>query len=382
MTIFTSILSGNKRGLIAVITPMVIVNLVYGLTLPLLSLILYTQGISKTVIGMSILVQACAGVITAPYVSRLMIRTGPARLMQLATLVAAISLMTLGLYQNIFFWFPIRFILGASAAVLWSASETVINDLVDDNWRERIIGIYGAAGAAGFALGPLILISTGTEGILPFMVTTLMVLLAGLPLLWLKDDRQCHEENSHVSLYKVFRMLPHVMLLNLTYAAAIEAFIAFFPIFGINIGLSDARALSLLTTFAIGGVILQLPLGWLADHINRDKLLLFCVLLTSLGFILVPEFITQEFNGTLFAFTLGGVEGMIYSMGVILFGQHFRGAELAAASVLFTGMWGLGTMLGPVIVGAGMDILGNDAMPYIIAAIYACYLPVFFLRKG
>jgi MFS family permease len=80
-------------------------------------------------------------------------------------------------------------------------------------------------------------------------------------------------------------------------------------------------------------------------------------------------------------FALGGAEGMIYALGVILLGQRFRGADLAAASVLYTGMWGAGTMLGPAVVGAGMDILGNVSMPYLIAAIYAVYLPVFFLAR-
>ena len=83
----------------------------------------------------------------------------------------------------------------------------------------------------------------------------------------------------------------------------------------------------------------------------------------------------------MFTFALGGVDGMIYALGIILLGQRFRGAELAAASVLFTGMWGAGTMLGPALVGAGMDVLGNNSMPYLIAAIYALYLPVFFLTR-
>jgi MFS family permease len=86
-------------------------------------------------------------------------------------------------------------------------------------------------------------------------------------------------------------------------------------------------------------------------------------------------------GGPIFVFALGGAEGMIYALGVILLGQRFRGAELAAASVLYTGMWGAGTMLGPALVGAGMDLLGNASMPYLIAAIYAVYLPVFFLAR-
>jgi len=379
MTTSLNKLSENKRSLIAVITSMIVVNMVYGLTLPLLSLVLDAQGISKTVIGFGILVQASAGVVTAPYVSRLMIKLGPARLMQLATLTTATSLIALGLFQDVILWFPIRFILGASAAILWSASEAVINELVDDNWRGRIIGIYGSAGAAGFALGPLVLITTGTQGLMPFGVTTILIIIAGLPLLWLQVENQNNEDDDHVNLLKIFRLLPHIMLLNLTYAAAMESFIAFFPLFGINIGLTNAHSLSLLTTFAIGGVILQLPFGWLADHVQRQRLLLSCVLLTTLGFITLPQVISSEINGPLFLFTLGGVEGMIYSMGVIMLGQRFRGAELAAASVLFTGMWSLGTMLGPVIVGVGMDILGSYSLPYLIAFIYACYLPVYFI---
>jgi MFS family permease len=367
-------LADRKRGLLAVIASMVVVNLVYGLTLPLLSLVLDAQGISKTVIGMSIVAQACAGVVIAPFVPRLIIKAGAARAMQQATLIAAVTLIVIGLYQDVYIWFVLRFLLGASAAVLWSASEAVINELADDNWRGRIIGIYASAGAAGFALGPLTLIATGTEGLLPFVVTAALIIAAGLPLFWLRAAPGSDAHDEHPQLRRIFSMMPHIMLLNLTYAAAVEAFLAFFPLFGIYIGLGEARSLSLLTTFALGGVLLQLPLGWLADHMQRQRLLLICILVTIVGFIAFPEFVSRSVGGPVFVFVLGGVEGMIYALGIILLGQRFRGAELAAASVLFTGMWGAGTMIGPVLVGIGMDTLGNISLPYLIAGIYSCYL--------
>jgi MFS family permease len=374
-------LSNRKRSLIAVIASMVVVNLVYGLTLPLLSLVLDAEGVSKTIIGLSIVAQASAGVVIAPFVPRLMMRFGPGRLMQLSTVLAATTLVALGLFQDVTLWFPLRFLLGASAAMLWSASETVINDLAEDNWRGRIIGIYGSAGAAGFAMGPLVLVATGTQGLTPFAVTAALIIIASLPLLWVHDDGNDEEKKSTVSLRRIFRLVPHIMLLNLSYAAAIEAFIAFFPLFGIHIGLGEARSLSLLTVFGLGGMVLQLPLGWLADHVNRQRLLLSLLVLTMIGFVILPRFIASSISGPLFAFSLGGVEGMIYVMGVILLGQRFRGIELAAASVLYTGMWAAGTMIGPALVGAGMDLLGNSSMPYLIAAIYACYLPVYFFTR-
>jgi MFS family permease len=360
---------------------MVVVNLVYGLTLPLLSLVLDSQGISKTVIGMSIVVQASAGVLLVPMMPRLIVRAGAARVMQQATLLAAGTLIVLGLFPDVYLWFPLRFLLGAAAAMLWSASEAVINELAEDNWRGRIIGLYGSAGAAGFAIGPLVLIMTGTDGLVPFVVTAALVVTAGLPLFWLRNDSGEVAGEGHSNLRLIFKIVPHIMLLNLAYAAAVEAFVAFFPLFGIHIGLGEARSLSLLTTFALGGVVLQLPLGWLADHMPRLRLLLLCLVLTMTGFLILPEIVSQKVGGPVFAFALGGVEGMIYALGVILLGQKFRGADLAAASVLYTGMWGAGMMLGPAIIGAGMDLFGDHSMPYLIAAIYAVYLPVFLIAS-
>ena len=360
---------------------MVVVNLVYGLTLPLLSIVLDAQGVSKTMIGLSIVAQASAGVLLAPLMPRLITRSGAARVMQQSTLLAAGTLIALGLFQDVYAWFAMRFLLGAAGSMLWSASEAVINELVDDDWRGRIIGVYGSAGAAGFALGPIVLILTGTQGLLPFVVTAAFIVVAMLPLFWLPNEPAAHASDDHPRLRQVFRLVPHIMLLNLTYAAAVEAFIAFFPLFGIHIGLGEVRSLSLLTTFALGGVVLQLPLGWLADHMRRQRLLLICLITTMLGFLVLPHVVSLSVGGPIFVFALGGAEGMIYALGVILLGQRFRGAELAAASVLYTGMWGAGTMLGPALVGAGMDVLGNESMPYLIAAIYVVYLPVFFLAR-
>jgi len=67
---------------------------------------------------------------------------------------------------------------------------------------------------------------------------------------------------------------------------------------------------------------------------------------------------------------------MIYALGVVLIGERFRGAQLAAATTAFSACWGAGTVLGPLLVGIGMDRFGNGSMVYIIFAIFAVYLPL------
>ena len=50
----------KRRSLLGVIAAMAVVNLVYGITFPLLALVLDAQGVSKTLIGASTIAQAVA----------------------------------------------------------------------------------------------------------------------------------------------------------------------------------------------------------------------------------------------------------------------------------------------------------------------------------
>jgi len=61
---------------------------------------------------------------------------------------------------------------------------------------------------------------------------------------------------------------------------------------------------------------------------------------------------------------------------VILIGERFKGAMLAAASTTFTASWAAGTVFGPLLVGAGMDSFGAERMMLIIFCFFAVYLPL------
>src|SRR5210317_716587 len=221
----------RKRSLAGLIAAMAVVNLVYGITFPLLALVLDAQGVSKTLIGLSTMVQALAVIFIAPWTPGLLRRVAPSRLMRWTTLFLAVLFIVAGLYPNVWFWFPLRFLVGALTGLLWISSEALINDLAEDRWRGRIIGIYASVGAAGFALGPLLLIATGSAGMLPFIATSSLILCAGIPLFIVHHRRMPRHEQQHGGMWKVFWLAPAVMLANVAYAAAAESLLTFFPIF-------------------------------------------------------------------------------------------------------------------------------------------------------
>lgn len=369
--------SKRQRSLAGVIAAMAVVNLVYGITFPLLALVLDAQGVSKSLIGISTIVQAGAILAIAPYAPGLMTRFAPASLMQTMTVALALLFIIAGLYPNVWFWFPLRLIIGAATALLWIASEALINELAAERWRGRIIAIYASVGAAGFALGPLLLIITGSEGMAPFIATSVMILLAGLPLFFVTHRRLEHSGGNNQGIWRVFLLAPVIMLANVVYAASAESLLTFFPFYGLHLGMTKEFALGLMTIMGAGGMIMALPLGWVADHVNRMGMLVVILLITMACLLTMPYFLQlQAWQVFLFVFIFGGVEGMIYTLGVVLIGERFSGTQLAAATTAFSACWGAGTMLGPLLVGVGMDKLGSESMVMIIFAMFAVYLPL------
>jgi len=373
---FTGRSAEDRRSLGAVIAAMAVVNLVYGLSFPLMALALAAEGVDETLIGISTMAQAGSVLVIAPLAPRLMRALGPARLMQAASLLLTLLFLALPAFPGFLAWLPLRFLIGAVSALLWIASEAMINELTQESRRGRVIALYSACGAAGYSLGPLILIATGSSGWTPFAVTSALIATAALPLFLATEARSAVPDERPPGIARMVLLAPAIMLANLVFAASIESIGTFFPLFGLALGLDEPAALGLMTVMGLGGIVLVLPLGWLADRVDRLGLMVACVTATALGLLIMPEMVGRPLAAPLYCFLLGGFEAMIYTLGVTLIGERFRGPALAAASTAYTAMWGAGTVIGPPLVGASMDLFGPAVMPWAIAAIFAAYLPV------
>ena len=51
-------------------------------------------------------------------------------------------------------------------------------------------------------------------------------------------------------------------------------------------------------------------------------------------------------------------------------------ARIGLITMMFTVCWGAGTILGPLMVGIGMDQYGANKMALIICLLYVFYLPL------
>lgn len=371
----THIRPRHKRSLGAAIVSMGMVNLSMGIAFPLTALILARQGVEPGMIGLSAAAQAAPVFLISPFAPRIMRHFGPANVMMGGLLLAGISFALMGLNANLLAWFPLRFLLGCAGTLLWATSEAWINSLADEERRGRIIGLYGAAAAAGFALGPTTLVLLGTD-VTPFYVGA-GLMIAAAAIVATADRSRNHFEPSGKSsaMWRLVLIAPAALLVNFFFAAAEESLVTFFPLYAIRSGMTEETSLVLLTVAALGAITMQPLIGLIADKVNRLNLLIGLVLATLAGYLALP-FALPVFVATgLILFVVVGLANGIFTLGMVLVGERFRGAELAGASAFTTAMWGTGALVGAPLSGAAMQLWDPHGLIAAVLLIFLAYLP-------
>ena len=271
-------------------------------------------------------------------------------------------------FDNLVAWFIIRFLMGASGTALFIASEAWINALADDANRGRWLGLYNAVISATIAVGPLLLIATGTQGWLPFVAGAVFILLAGIPLIWAKELPHFEERGAPVGLLSIVREAPAMSLSMLLVSIVYMAGSALLPVYGARLGLSQNGAALLVTMMLAGSVLAQWPVGWACDRfMARRAVLIVCSVAGALFGLAIPFTID---NWTLWpvVFCWGGFSLGVYTVTMTLAGDRFKGTRLAQAMAVFGILWGMGALLGPAVGGAIMDLAGPHGLPVGLSA--------------
>ena len=349
-----------------------------GLTYPLLSFILERQGIPPAVIGLNAAMLPLGIVASAPLLPRLARRFGAGNLAIAAALVLAAMLTVIGIWRDVAIWFPARFAMGVAVGCLFVCSEMWVNLLAAPERRGRVLGIFSSALSAGFALGPSIIVLTGTRGWPPFAVgvatflATAMILFAarrGLPDL--------HGEGS-VSIAKFLPMAPMLLFTVGIVAAFDQAALSLLPTYGRSFGVGEAAMSTALSVLILGNILFQVPIGWLADRWSRRGTAILLCALTVLGAALLPWAIQSTFATLALFFVWGSTAWGVYTLALIELGDRFKGAALLSGNAAFSIMWGIGGMLGPSAFGTAMSGFGPNGLPLMLGASYL----VLILARG
>jgi MFS family permease len=359
---------------------------VFGITVavmsPLISLILEARGVDRTTIGAMASAPALALLATNPFLPYLVGRIGLRAFLYGCIALQVVLTLLMPLFDHLIAWFVLRCLMGAAVNGLFVASETWINAVAEERSRGRVLAIYGAVLSGSFAFGPLMISMTGTEGWLPFLVAAAVMAAAGIPLLWSSGLSPMFYGRASFGVLSFLLVAPSLAAAVFLSAFKEMSMGAMLPVYGVRSGLTDSGAAAMLTACYLGALAFQLPIGWLADRMNRYLLLILLILSGLVGALLLPGIVSL--GVPLMWLGLGlwiGLFSGTYIVAMTLVGERFRGADLVTANASFGLLWGLGILVGPVLSGTAMDIWDPNGFPGVITAVTFAVLLIALVRR-
>lgn len=368
------------RPFAAVIVCLMVFDVTMGLSYPLFSLLLEGRGVSPFVIGLNASMLPLGLVLAAPFIPSLAARFGAWRFAVGCIAVTAILLALFKTWASLGAWFVLRFLLGIAEGGLFAISEVWINQLASGRNRGRVIAVYASLLSLGFAGGPLLLPTTGTEGWPPFLVAIAFTLAGLMFMLAARRHIPAIRVERQASFLAFLPQAPTLLLAAFLFGVFDTATLSLFPLYGLSRGLDEATASYLLGVLIAGNIVLQFPLGWLADRLGRRRVMSACALATAFGALLVPAAIGTPWQWPLVV--IWGTTGFgIYTLALADLGDRFTGAELLAGTAALTAMFGLGGIAGPSLGGAAMQHFGPEGLPALLAGAYALLFVVSVFRS-
>ena len=368
-------------NLLAAIAAITVFGFTLGLMFPLLSLIMESRGVPAHVIGANAAMQPLGIVLSVFFIPLVVRRFGTKRAVIGAALLTASVILCYPFLPVFWWWFGLRVLQGFFVSILFAISEAWIVRFAEGAWRSRILAIYTSILALSFGGGPVLITITGIEGTLPFAVGAAVLLLATLPIFFVKDEEVDSEDEAPLSVLGFARKAPILLFAVGMFAILDAANLSFLPVYAVQKGFDRETAALALTAFVLGNTVLQFPIGWCADHFPKRAVMAACGILTGICSLLIP-FVFGSWALWPVLTVMGATAAGIYTVALGELGERFSGHELVTGTASFSTMWGVGALGGSLAAGWSIAAVGPDGLPFSMAAVFLVFIVAVLASGG
>lgn len=361
-----------------------------GLLLPLISIIFEEHGISAGINGFHATGIYIGVLLVSPFIEAPLHRFGYKPIIIVGGGIVALALLLFPLWFNLYFWFVLRLLIGVGDHMLHFSSQTWIGAMSHPSKRGRNMAVYGLFFSLGFAIGPQLVNLMAINVNLPFFISGLMVVIAWGLVWFLRNEfvaenaviREISFFGSLKRFSDVFKLAWIAMIPPFVYGILETALNATFPIVGLRDGIPQAMVVTIISSFSVGTILFQVPIGILSDRMGRGKVLPLFVGIGALLFF-ATAFVSNSFVLIGMFFVLGIFLGSMYSLG-LSYMTDLTPLELLPAGNILVGMsFSLGSILGPSATGIMIGLFGNDVFYFVITGLLVlAFIALFLGKKG
>jgi MFS family permease len=363
------------RDFLALILSVAVVGIGYGATLPLTALALAEAGHGSAVIGLLTAAQAFGGLAVAPLAGWVSRRFSNRQVIVGAVLVVAFATASMQATANLWTWALLRMICGAALMLLFTIGEAWVNELADDASRGRVVAIYATTFTLFQMTGPVLVSQIAGYAAWRFAICGAIFLIA-LPMLaaMRSQNEPAGTHEPHGSWRDVLPQMPALVLATGFFALFDTIALSLLPLFAIGHGVGSEMALLFASVALFGDTTMQIPVGWLADKLGRERVHVLAGVVVAVLLPLLPFAVTTPWLCWPLLFVLGAAAGAIYTLAIVACGERFQGLALVSASAIVSASWSAASFAGPIVTGVLMEHAGPDAMLWVLFAAVLFFL--------
>jgi len=288
--------------------------------------------------------------------------------------MASLSILIHAVFVNPIIWTLGRFITGFSIVAIFIVMESWLNDRANNRTRGQLLSIYMFITLIGLSLGTLLLNFSSPEKFEPFILISLLLSSALIPILLTKRKPPKFKKLGFINIKGLYKNSPLATVSMLCTGIIHSAIFTLGAVYAASVNFTLFEISLFLFLIAVFGGIFQWPIGTYSDKKDRRIVIIFCTFLSAVFCILLIAASGGSLQNMYLATSMGTEKTMFFiltslyaGMAVPMFTLNLAYAndfiskeKFVAAGAGMQIIFGIGAMSGPLICSMLMNKFGSN----------------------
>jgi len=310
----------------------------------------------------------------ANLVPNLVGKVGHIRVFAAFASLASLSILIHAIFVNPFIWTMGRFLTGLSIAGILIIVESWLNDRATNRTRGKVLSIYMVITFSGLAFGSLLLNFDSPKNYEPFILVSLLLSVALVPILLTKRKPPKFKKTSEMKVKELFKISPLASFGMFCTGMIQSSLVTLGAVYATTMNFTILEVSVFIFLITISGAVLQWPIGFLSDLFDRRLIIIVCTFMASafaIASILAvgtrPEAMYLGINWQsdkiifyILVALFAGFSLPLFSLNLAYINDFLQQEKFVAAGAGLNIIFGIGGILGPALCSVVMLKLGAN----------------------
>lgn len=326
--------------------------------------------------------------IGANSIPNLVSRVGHIRVFAALASMASLSILIHAVFVNPIIWTMARFVTGFALVGIFIVMESWLNDRANNRTRGQLLSVYMFITLIGISLGSLLLNFSSPDKYEPFILISLLLSFALIPILLTKRKAPKFKKQGFINIKGLFKTSPLATVSMFCTGLIHSALFSLGAVYAAKMNFTILEISLLLFIITVCGGLFQWPIGYFSDKSDRRLIIIICTFVAAVFAFLAIYVsgaslenmylaISADRNKILFFIFFGIYAGMaipLFTLNLAYINDYMEKAKFVSAGAGMQIIFGLGAMMGPFLCSTLMSAFGTNG--------FFIYLLIFHLIIG